>query len=59
MKSLFVLNYLKIFKVVHKNNPRTHSPQQNKKAMLTTAVYIHISLYSHKVAETKIALRLS
>ena len=25
---------LKTFKAVHKNNPRTHSPQQNKKAVL-------------------------
>ena len=37
------LNYLKVFKAVHKNNPRTHSPQQNKKAVLTAAAYFKIS----------------
>ena len=31
-----------IFKAVHKNNPRTHSPQQNKKALLTAAAYFKI-----------------
>ena len=35
----YVLNYLKTFKALHKNNPRTHSPQQNKKAVLTVAAY--------------------
>ena len=35
-KFVYVLNYLKIFKAVPKNNPRTHSPLQNKKAVLTT-----------------------
>ena len=38
-----VLTYLKKFKVVHKNNPRVHSPQQNIKVVLTTTVYIKIS----------------
>ena len=34
----------KLFKkTVHKNNPRMHSPQQNKKAMLTTAAYFKVS----------------
>ena len=28
---------------MHKNNPRTHSPQQNKKAVLTTAAYFEVS----------------
>ena len=28
---------------MHKNNSRTHSPQQNKKAALTTAAYFKIS----------------
>ena len=37
------LNYLKIFKAVPKNNPRTHSPQRNKKAVLTTAAYFKVS----------------
>ena len=36
----YVLNYLKTFKALHKNNPRTHSPQQNKKAVLTVAAYL-------------------
>ena len=38
-KIVYVLKYLKIFKAVQKNNPRTHSPQQNKKAVLMTAAY--------------------
>ena len=42
-KVAYVLNYLKTFKAVHKNNPRTHSPQQNKKAELTTAAYFKVS----------------
>ena len=41
---------------VNKNNPRTHSSQQNKKAVLTTAAYF--SLYSRKVAGTIITLLL-
>ena len=31
---VYVLNYVKTFKVVHKNNPRILSPEQNKKAVL-------------------------
>ena len=38
-------------KVLSKNNPRTHSPKQNKKAMLTTSTFL-------KVAETIIAFFL-
>ena len=37
-----VLNHLKIFKAVYKNNPRMHSPQQPKKAMLTTAAHFKV-----------------
>ena len=44
-KFVHVLNY--IHKAAHKNNPRTQSPQQNIKAVLTTAAYFN-------VAETKI-----
>ena len=33
----------KIFKAVPKNNPMSHSPQQNKKAVLTTGVYFKVS----------------
>ena len=34
----------KLFKkTVHKNNPRMHSPQQNKKVVLTTAAYFKVS----------------
>ena len=36
-KLAYVLNYLKIFKAVRKNNLRTHSLQQNKKTVLMTA----------------------
>ena len=38
-KFVYDLNHFKIFNVVHKNNPRAHSPQQNKKALLTTFVF--------------------
>ena len=38
-KFVYPLNHFKSFKVVLKNNPRTHLPQQNKKAMLTKAAY--------------------
>ena len=43
-KFVYVLNYAKTFNAVHKNNPRTHSPQQNKKAVLTTAAYLKVSI---------------
>ena len=42
-KFFSVLNYLKLFKAVHKKNSRTHSPQQNKKAVLSTAAYFKVS----------------
>ena len=38
-KFVYDLNHFKIFNVVHKNNPRAHSPQQNKKALLITFVF--------------------
>ena len=41
-KFVYVLNYQKTFNAVHKNNPRTHLPQQNKKAVLTTAAYFKV-----------------
>ena len=41
-KFVYVLNCLKTFKAVHKNNPRTHLPQQNKKAVLMTAAYFKV-----------------
>ena len=41
-KFAYVLNYLKIFKAVHKNYPQTHSPQQNK-ILVTTAAYFKVS----------------
>ena len=53
-KFVYVLNYLKTFKAVHKNNPRTHSPQQNKNSYC-----LFQSFYSRKVAWTIIALLLS
>ena len=55
---VYILNYLKILKAVLKNNLRTHSLKQNKKAVLTTAAYFEVSTPSRKVAETIIALRL-
>ena len=42
-KFVYDLNYLKTFKAVHRNNPRTHSLQQNKKALLTTAACLGVS----------------
>ena len=42
-KFVFVSDYFIIQKAAHKNNPRTHSPQQNKKAILKTAAYFKIS----------------
>ena len=38
-KFVYVLNYLKTFKTVHKDNPWTHSPQKIEKAVLMTAAY--------------------
>ena len=38
----YPLNYFKALMAVRKNNPRTFSPQQNKKVVLTTAVYFQI-----------------
>ena len=38
------LKFLKTFKALNKNNPRTHSPQQNKKAVLTTGAYFKVSI---------------
>ena len=42
-KIVYILNYLNIVKALHKNNPRAHSPQQNKQAVLTTAAYLKMS----------------
>ena len=42
-KFIYVLNYLKTFQAVHKNNLRTYSPQENKNAVLTTAAYFKVS----------------
>ena len=42
-KFVYFTNYLKIFKAVQKNYQRTHSLQQNKKALLTTAAYFKVS----------------
>ena len=36
-KFVYVLSYLNIFKAESENNPWTHSPQQNKKAVLVAA----------------------
>ena len=56
-RSLFVLNYLKTFKAVRKNNQRTHSPQHNKKSCVDDS-YLFLGLYSRKVAGRVIALGL-
>ena len=39
----FTIHYFTIYKAAHKNNPRAHSPQQNKKAVLTTAAFFKVS----------------
>ena len=36
-KFVYISNYFTIHKAAHKSNPRTHSPQQNKKAVFATA----------------------
>ena len=46
---------IKILSAAPKNNPRTHSPQQNKKAVLTTAVYFKVTT---PVRSQRLALRL-
>ena len=46
-KIIYVSSYSTIQKAGHKNNPWTHSPQQDKIAVLTFQ-----SLNSHKVAAT-------
>ena len=40
---MFASNYFKINKAAHKNNPRTHSSQQNKRAVLKAAGYFKVS----------------
>ena len=57
MKFVHVLNYLKTFMALLKNNPRTHSLPQNIKAVLMTAAYFKVST-PVKVAGTVIALCL-
>ena len=42
-KFVYVLNSFKINKVAHENNPRTHSPKQNKKDLLTVVAYFKVS----------------
>ena len=41
-KFVYVSRYLKTFKAVRNNNPRTHSLQQNKRAVLKTARYFNV-----------------
>ena len=43
-KFAYVLNCLKNFKAVPQDNPRTHSLQQNKKAVLTAAAYFKLKV---------------
>ena len=40
---VYVLEYLKINKVEHENNPWTNPPQRNEKDELTTAAYLKVS----------------
>ena len=42
-KFVYVLDYFEINIAAHKNISQTHSPQQNKKAVLTTAAYFKVS----------------
>ena len=56
-KFVYVLNYLKHFKAVPKNNPRMDSPQQNKKSCVGDNCLFQ-SLYCGKVAETITVLHL-
>ena len=50
-KFVYILNYFKINKAAHKNNPWTHSLQQNKKKRVDGCLFQ--SLYTRKVVETK------
>ena len=43
-KFFHILNYLKTFKAVNKNNPRVHSLQEHKNAVLTTAAYFKVPI---------------
>ena len=52
----YVLNSLRTFKAVHKKNPWTHSPQQNKKTVDDS--WLFLSLYSRKIVGTIITLRI-
>ena len=54
-KFVYVLNYLKTFKAVHKNNSQMDSLQQNKKDEDSC---VFQSLYSRKVARIINALHL-
>ena len=49
---------LKIFDAVPKNNPQTYPPQQNKKAILTTASYFIVSTPVRSQTITKIFYNL-
>ena len=51
-----ILSYFKIDKVAHKNNPRTHSPQQNKKGCVSDSCLFQ-SLYSRKLVDTIVKLK--
>ena len=41
-KFVYILNYLKVFKAMYKNNPRRHPLQQNKNVLLTTTAYLKV-----------------
>ena len=61
-KFVYVLNYSKTFKVVHKKNPRVHLSQKDKKAVMTAVAYFKVSSPVRSrvpVRSTIIAFRLS
>ena len=43
VKRFLCFKLFKIYKAVPKSNPRAHSPQQNEKAVMTTAAYFKVS----------------
>ena len=53
-KFFCILNYFKTNKAGHKNTPRKHSPQVNKKAVFTLVLHFKFSTHVSKVAKATI-----
>ena len=55
-KCVYVLNYVKSFKAIHKSNSRTRSQQENKKKNCAEDSCLFQSLYCCKIAGTIMVL---